>query len=198
MLVMVYLQQQLWCRVDRHFTSAIRNRQANSQSRPSFVLMAKCGFQEINCRLEVGSIDWLHNNDKYASSTIYVLWGLGMLNSVISTVKKGRVLVRVHMETFWVFKFRIVVLHVGEARIRIKFQKYSKEDKRSNKIFAEKPLMKTATFSQISRKKQVPMSALMRLPKYFCMRSWFLRFPAVGKTKQKTWISNENCRCPLF
>ena len=51
----------------------------------SFVLKAKCGFQEINCRLEVWSID-------YITMIIMRRWlfpfsGFWILNWVISTVR---------------------------------------------------------------------------------------------------------------
>jgi len=73
-----------------------------------------------------------------------------MLNWVIATVRKGRVLVRMHMMTFWVFKFRNVVPHIILVTIRPNFQKYSKKTKQ---IFAAKPPLKTANFSQFGLKK---------------------------------------------
>jgi len=56
-------------------------------------------------------VDWLHNNDHYASATVLLFSELGMLNWLISTVRKGSVLVRVHMEALWVLNFWNVVPH---------------------------------------------------------------------------------------
>jgi len=58
----------------------------------SFVLKAKCGFQEINCRLEVWSID-------YITMIIMRRWlfpfsGFWILNWVISTRGAARIFLR--------------------------------------------------------------------------------------------------------
>jgi len=62
-----------------------------------FVLKAKHGFHEINY-IRIGSIGFI-TNYHYASLTIFIIW-YGMLHSVISSVRKGSVLVIAPTEVF--------------------------------------------------------------------------------------------------
>jgi len=72
-----------------------------------------------------------------------------MLNGVISIVRKESVLVRVYIETVRAFKIQNVVICIGPIF------KNTPKNKRSNKLFAAKPLLKTELQND-----QVPSSGL--------------------------------------
>ena len=71
--------------------------------------------------------------------SILSVWNV---NWVIVTVRKGNILVRMHIETFWAFKFRYVVLLQN-------LQNYSKKAKKPNIRFVAKIHLKKDKISKI-------------------------------------------------